>query len=329
MALRFPLTDRDQYPAKVRFQLKKAIPGNINSVAQSRASDANESVDNTFLNAIFSEEAINTISDLSFGTIKPGRHVDVPNANVELYLPGGVQTQDGVEFTNEDLNLRGAAMLQGMRSGNVSAANIVGQALNPIGSINAIREAFGNNREAIATTAITALAQKAPQSSRAAVTAGLMRVPNPNTRSLFKGVPIRQFEFAFKLLPQDRDEAVEIEKIVEFFRTELYPEGISGGGIDLMYNFPNCFSVSVLYGNKKIQPGFLDMYLRNVGTTFNPTNPSFYRDGKYSEIDLNLSFVEIQPLDKGRAKSLARNGNSSSSNNITDIILDQIFGGAY
>ena len=304
MTLRFPKTNRDQYEAKVRFQLQRAIPGNIRVPRTSSANDANQSVDNNILNSIFGEEAVTAVSDLFGGKITPGSYVSVPGANVELYLPGGIQTQDGVEFSNEDLNIRGASLLQGLRTGEVSAAGAAGAALNPIGSINAIREAFGNNREAVATTAITMLAQKAPQSARAAVSAGLMRVPNPNTRSLFKGVPIRQFEFSFKLLPQDKDEADEIEKIVGFFRTELYPEGTSAGGIDLMYDFPNNFHVQVLYNNKQIQPGFLDMYLRNVNTTFNPTNPSFYRDGKYSEIDLNLSFVEVSPLTKDRARAL-------------------------
>lgn len=306
MTLRFPLTNRDEYKAKVRFSLQKAVPGNI-SAGSGGPPGTEESVDNNLLSDLFGEGTVQSVVDIFTGTIKPGKYIPTGEA-VELYLPGGVQTQDGVEFDNgADLNLRGAAMLQGFRNNDVSVAGAVGQALNPIGSINAIREAFGNNREQIATAAVVGLAQKAPQSARTAVTAGLMRVPNPNTRSLFKGVPIRQFEFSFKLLPQDKDEADEIEKIVKFFRTEIYPEGIEAGGIDLMYNFPNSFYVQILYNNKQIQPGFLDMHLRTIGTTFNPTNPSFYNDGKYSEIDLNLSFVEVEPLDKEKAKKLSRN----------------------
>ena len=198
MTLRFPLTNRDEYKAKVRFSLQKAVPGNI-SAGSSGPPGTEESVDNNLLSGMFGEGIIESLTDVFTGTIKPGKYVPTGEA-VELYLPGGVQTQDGVEFDNQDLNLRGAAMLQGFRNNDVSVTGAVGQALNPIGSINAIREAFGNNREQIATAAVVGLAQKAPQSARTAVTAGLMRVPNPNTRSLFKGVPIRQFEFSFKLL---------------------------------------------------------------------------------------------------------------------------------
>ena len=55
MTLRFPKTNRDQYEAKVRFQLQRAIPGNIRVPRSSSASDANQSVDNNILNSILGE----------------------------------------------------------------------------------------------------------------------------------------------------------------------------------------------------------------------------------------------------------------------------------
>ena len=35
----------------------------------------------------------------------------------------------------------------------------------------------------------------------------------------------------------------------------------------------------------------LPAYLRNMSTTYNGTSQSFYRDGKFSEIDLTLTLV--------------------------------------
>ena len=52
---------------------------------------------------------------------------------------------------------------------------------------------------------------------------------NPNTRSLFKNVAIREFAFQFKFIAKSKKEADEVRKIIKFFRTELYPEALTVG----------------------------------------------------------------------------------------------------
>ena len=50
---------------------------------------------------------------------------------------------------------------------------------------------------------------------------------NPNTRSLFKSVALREFAFQFKFIAKSKKEADEVRKIIKFFRTELYPEALT------------------------------------------------------------------------------------------------------
>ena len=50
---------------------------------------------------------------------------------------------------------------------------------------------------------------------------------NPNTRSLFKSVSLREFTFQFKFIPLSEQEHDHVISIIKFFRTELYPEDIT------------------------------------------------------------------------------------------------------
>ena len=49
---------------------------------------------------------------------------------------------------------------------------------------------------------------------------------NPNTRSLFKSVALREFAFQFKFIPLSKQEHDTVIKIINFFRQNLYPENI-------------------------------------------------------------------------------------------------------
>ena len=49
---------------------------------------------------------------------------------------------------------------------------------------------------------------------------------NPNTRSLFKSVALREFAFQFKFIPLSKQEHDTVIKIIDFFRQNLYPENI-------------------------------------------------------------------------------------------------------
>ena len=50
---------------------------------------------------------------------------------------------------------------------------------------------------------------------------------NPNTRSLFKSVALREFAFQFKFIAKSFAEAEEVKEIIQFFREEIYPEDIN------------------------------------------------------------------------------------------------------
>lgn len=138
------------------------------------------------------------------------------------------------------------------------------------------------------------------------VTAGLKLqtgvTTNPNTRSLFKQVNMREFQFNFKMIARSKVESEQIKRIVNFFRSELYPEDIpvtiGGQEISLGYNFPNKFNIEFEYDGKTIAHKVKPCFLRSVDTTYNASQMAFHDDGEFLEVDMNLNFTETVTLSK-------------------------------
>ena len=127
----------------------------------------------------------------------------------------------------------------------------------------------------------------------------------PNQRTLFQQVGIRSFAFAFKMVANSHEEALEVRNIVKFFRQELYPEKISLGdsGVPLAYKFPNMFEIDIK-NNYGENPAFKIQrcYLRDVQTSFNSTGTGMHWDGNFVEVDISLAFQEIVTLDKEKIR---------------------------
>ena len=136
-----------------------------------------------------------------------------------LYLPSSIQFQDRVEYSNVDLGIVGAAAARGLESG-VSGSQI----LKAIGGVafpdfQSIQDAFNNGlQQEGAQVAALRLAGNISSGVQGAIETTTGIALNPNRRSTLKGVGLRQFRFAFKLIPTSEQEANEIEAIIKFFR---------------------------------------------------------------------------------------------------------------
>ena len=129
---------------------------------------------------------------------------------------------------------------------------------------------------------------------------------NPNIRTLFEGVPIRAFSFPFRMVAKSEKEAIEIKKIVKFFRGEVYPEAVDAKDLPFSYKFPNVFDIQIkdTVGNN---PAFdiQRCYLNSVSTTFNQTATGMYKGAEnnyFIEVDITLEFIEVATMDKGKVE---------------------------
>ena len=302
---RFPLEAQDDYKGRVYFTQIIEVPPKINTAAfkkkevttfigGSQATVTTNEVD------IEKTSAASNAYRFLTGTFTPGQ--TFRGETVELYLPPAQTIQDGIEFDNAfSFGIAGEAARQSLSRGESSILGASASALLGTGGIGSI---LSNLQDpAIARVAAAKVGAMMPGGRAGAVTSTISQTAlNPNIRAVFKSVRPREHSFSFKFLPRSEAEAKQIENIIKWFRTELYPESIdiAAGGqrLPIGYKFPNKFGIALRYGSKNVGAQLLPCYLRGMTTNYNATAMSFYRDGQYSEIDLTLDMIEFRTLDK-------------------------------
>jgi hypothetical protein len=233
-----------------------------------------------------------------------GEHPDIkPKAprtpdestKVTLYLPAGLAFSDGVTYDNINIGMAGLAA-EGLARSGINKESLNKLMEDIVGGL------AGGGEGEVGKVATSRLAANIGGEEIGGAVSGVLRVKeNPHTRVLFGSVPIRTFEFGFTFLPTSLKEAETVIKIIKSFRTELYPMGIAQvGGTYNGYAYPDMYDIQFLYKGKEITdaPKLLPCYLQGVNTNYNPSQMAFFKDGKFTEITLSLSFTETRTLFK-------------------------------
>lgn len=229
--------------------------------------------------------------------------------SIVMYFPLSQTFYDNIAYGSADLGIAGAvaegAAAVGENELKAAAIDAMGKTYNTY--MEVLSDISGSLTSAAksdaARTAASRVLSKFPLGIGNAATLINRMTINPNVRTLFNGVNIREFAFQFKLISTSPEEGEMIQKIIKIFRKEAYPEAYnvtfgSETNVALGYNFPNAFKISFHFRgaeNKNI-PKILPCYLRSVGHTINPTGGGFRNDGKPNEIDLTLTFSEYRAL---------------------------------
>lgn len=299
---RFPLEAQDDYKGRVYFTQIIEIPPTINTAAFQSAeienSGSTDGDDNWWTSGFFGN-----LGDLLSGTFSAGQ--TFRGDTIELYLPPAQTIQDGIEFDNSfSFGIGGEAARQALSGGRSSLLGASASALMGTGGLGSILSNLQDPN--IARVAAARAATMAGSRAGAVASTVTQTAINPNIRAVFKSVRPREHSFNFKFLPRSKAEAEQIEKIIKWFRTELYPESIDvqagGQKLPVGYKFPNKFGIAMRYGSKNIGAQLLPCYLRGMTTNYNASSQSFYRDGQYSEIDMTLDMIEFRTLDKEDVK---------------------------
>ena len=243
-----------------------------------------------------------TVKKSLYGTQKTQRGPLPPRFDkrrkATLYLPGALQFQDNVEYTNVDLGIIGQGAFNAIQAGQ-SGRSVLGAATsNLLPDFTSIQEAFnfGLRSEAAQVAALRLTSKLSPE-VQGAIETGTGIALNPNRRSTLRGIGVRQFRFTFKMIPTSPEEAREIKDIVQFFREEMYPD-TSNDALNAALRFPNKFKIKMFYDSKKVATKILPSFLANVDVVYNSTGMSFHKDGSFQETDLSLSFIEERALTK-------------------------------
>lgn len=123
---------------------------------------------------------------------------------------------------------------------------------------------------------------------------------NPFREQVFQNVETRTFAFDYKFLPRNADETRAAHKIIELFKFHMHPELAKGG---MFYIYPSTFDIQYFFQGKenphvnKISECVLSSMKVDYGTQ---SQMSSFADGSPTEINLSLTFVELEVLTKER-----------------------------
>ena len=205
--------------------------------------------------------------------------------DVRLYMPPGIMVHDNIQYDQQGMGLAAASGLMAFNNTGSGLAALKGVASEMATSLSGL---FGGGGGDLETAIGLALQVKV----------------NPNTRSIFQGVSVRNFSFQYDFFPTSRQEQNIVEKIVRMFRVQMYPAAIPESslieGFPLGYKFPNLFEITFKHGNTTIEgmPKPLFCYLRDCSTSYNPGNTGFHDQGKPTHINMSLQFQEFRALNQ-------------------------------
>lgn len=308
--LRYPLNNQEDYGGTITFMARKLETTDLITRAKKLLSSLTEGPQENAdaIQALANEKRLEEFAQSNVDATPSRSQQQRPDISTgrkcTMYLPASVQVQDRVTYSNTDLGLLGAGVRAGVMSGQ-SGGEILGGAFNQLketgGSI--IDLLFGGTSVSGQETAQIAAMRLLPGTASGAISSATGIALNPNKRALLSGPEIRAFTYTFKMIPTSQAEAESIEKIIQFFREEMYPDKIEQFGISAAYRYPSIFDIVMRYRTsagkyKKVATGILPCFLQSVDVNYNQSGMSFHRDGRPQEANLTLVFTEERALNR-------------------------------
>lgn len=123
------------------------------------------------------------------------------------------------------------------------------------------------------------------------------QVFQPNLELLFNGVNLRVFPFTFEFFPRNRDEGVEVKRIIRLLKESMLPS--KGGAEGVFISAPHIFQLTYMKGDGShpFLNKFLPMALTNMSVNYTGSNTySTFYDGTPTHIKVEVLFKELNPI---------------------------------
>jgi hypothetical protein len=119
-------------------------------------------------------------------------------------------------------------------------------------------------------------------------------VRNPHLTTIFEGVGLKSFTFAWKLSPKSQAEAQKMNTMIQSMKNMMHPGLVGGKGFALEY--PYIVRVEFFTGDssKYLMPNVNWSFLTSLEIDTSTAGiPAFYKDGQPATITMLLHFTEI------------------------------------
>ena len=198
---------------------------------------------------------------------------------IALYVDGPPTVKYSMNYANKELGT-----LLGVLSGSVfdgqGAMKGAGEAGAALGaSLAKLPGAFGaaDVSSALSSSSGTAL--------------------NPFKETVFESVDFRTFAFKYKFFPKNKTESDAVYNIINTFKFHMHPEMSSG---KLFFIYPSEFNISYYFGSE--ENGYFHKFatcvLESMDVSYGGEQFSSFRDGSPTEINMSLTFRELEIITK-------------------------------
>jgi len=214
---------------------------------------------------------------------------------IALYMPPTVNVSYGASYVDSEIGMVSNAAISGyneyMRTGKVSDA--LDKGFTTLGE------------DGKSAGILKLLSSLGLQGARDAAGMATGQIIADRMELAFRGLPKRGFQYTFKMMPRNEDEAKEIRKIVFAFKSNMLPEikeGTGGRGMVV----PNTFDIRYMYMNRdndflhKISTCVLESMNVTYGGDRYRTFPDAGDGTPPVETTMTLNFKELELITRER-----------------------------
>jgi len=255
-------------------------------------------------------------------------------AQVKLPMPNSIQDSNQVGWGKDHMNNLSAAITSGVMNNPILVGGIGAglSLLNPgLGQMGALVAAGmaqsggidGNKDDIAKAQAIAKKLSSAPGaatlmktnlgsmilgamgvnvSPESLLARGFGVIPNSNMELLFKAPSLRTFEFNWRMSPRNEDEALQVKKIIRFFKQGMAARTMSNkaGDRSLYLGSPNVFRMQYRTANGEIIEGVNRIKpVAVTGTAVNYTPDgqwAAYDEGQPVSCTMSINMSELEPV---------------------------------
>jgi len=209
---------------------------------------------------------------------------------VILPIPGGIADNNAASWGSDKMDPVAMALSSAAYAGIMGGLGAAGE------KGKEILEAARGNSGVVKGAIGAAVAGAASKQGASVLQRTEGAILNPNMELLFSGPSLRQFNFSWKLAPRSKDEAIDVIKILRFFKQGMAPIREEP---NLFLKSPNTWKLTYNHRNQehKFLNKFKECALLNCGVQYTPDgNYATFEDGVMTAYQLTLSFQELEPV---------------------------------
>jgi hypothetical protein len=205
---------------------------------------------------------------------------------ITLPIPANLMSVTGLDYASMDLGAFGGEGAKAMEQ-------IVNSA-NPIAALNELIKRAGSG-DSYFKEALPILIRRAV-SGLAPTVGGVVDLirgdtPNPHVAVTFNSVKLRTFTYSWRMSPSSRAESEQLHRIIKLLHSRILPSKQSA----FTLSYPNQCLIQIQPDPLNQLFAFKPAVVTDMSVNYAPSGiPSFFRDNMPTEVELSLSFQEIQ-----------------------------------